>query len=833
MIVRERAFPRPTLVLLAGLVAGMFAARMLDSTSVPAGGALVLLAAVAHAMLRQSDMPRALALAVGFAGLGWMLTAPLNATGHASRRAVEELERTGSGIVVVEGHLRGEPRPSGSGVTLWLEPGSVATRADHSIAIPAPVMMRLPGGYAARARLRDVAPGDAIMAMGHVVPLPDRPEPGSFERYLTDQQTAFILRGRQWEAAPAQPRAAWNSYQLLMRRAADRMQTGFHDALSPVSASLLSGLSIGRTGGMSIEARDAFVVTGLYHIFSVSGLHAGLVGVMLLSIGWSLRLGPGWRSAIVLVGLFLFCTLSGFKTPAIRASLMMAVFAVEPLMGRPTDRLGMLATVALGMLAVWPSILWQLDFQLSFLCILVMVLCDKPSADAGAWMHLVLKGRWILSGIAGSMLRVVFISSCIQVALAPLLLAHFGELSLIAPIANALVLPLMLPVMALAFVGSLVAVFADVPGLLLIGLLEWPLRLIALIATGLAAIPFATIEGRGWATWAVFLYYAALISTQWIVVRPRLHHIEGVYAGATSCIVALLVIVWSPFLQPRQPLATVTFLDVGQGDAALVQVAEGATMLVDTGPPGMGGRVVSRLAALGVDQLDYLVLTHADADHIGGAAVVVADMVPARILVAGSLAKTAVWATLEASVEFHQTPVTTIRRGAVVDLGRGVMAEVLHPADEFVRGDAARNDASIVLRVIAGNVSFLLAGDAEAEAEASMIEDLGADRVRATVLKAGHHGSRGSSTMRFLASVRPLHAVLSCGRDNRFGHPHPEVMARLAEMGVKSWRTDLQGEIRFTTDGRGLVVVSERFPDRQLAPDSSLDGAGLPVTTVD
>jgi competence protein ComEC len=127
-----------------------------------------------------------------------------------------------------------------------------------------------------------------------------------------------------------------------------------------------------------------------------------------------------------------------------------------------------------------------------------------------------------------------------------------------------------------------------------------------------------------------------------------------------------------------------------------------------------------------------------------------------------------------------------------------------------VRGDAARNDASIVMRVVAGDVSFLLTGDAEAEAEVSMIEDLGADTLRATVLKAGHHGSRGSSTMRFLASVRPLHAVLSCGRDNRFGHPHPDVMARLAEMGVTAWRTDLQGEIRFATDGRGLAVTADR-----------------------
>jgi competence protein ComEC len=822
MIARERAFPRPTLVLLAGLVAGMSFAREFRSESAVAGVGLVLLAILLHGALRRADSSRVFLLGLGFAGLGLMLTAPINTTERLSDIAVRQFESSGSGIAVLEGRVLGDPRPSSGGVTLWVEPHSVLTRASESLQIPGAVMLRLPGGYLTQSRLRSAAPGDSILAMGHVVPLPDDPQPGRYERFLSDQQAAFIFRAREWDSSSADPRTLWNRYRLRMRRVADEMQANYHAALSPTSASLLAGMSLGRTSGVPIAERDAFAATGLRHLFAVSGLHAGLVGVMLLALGWAMRLRPMHRSILVLAGLFLFCTMVGFRSASVRASLLMAVFAMEPLVGRPVDKLGALSTVALAMLVLWPASLWQLDFQLSFLCAFVLVVCDKPSADAEAWVHNLFKGRWVISGIAGKLLRIVFISACIQAALAPLLLAHFGEVSLISPLANAFVLPMMLPVMALAFAGSLVAVFADVPGMLLIGLLEWPLRLIGFVAKGLGAVPFATLEGRAWPTWAMFLYYAALISSHWIVVRPRLHHIEGVYAGATSCIVALLVIVWSPFFQHRPPLATVTFLDVGQGDAALVQVAEGATMLVDTGPPGMGGRIVSRLAALGVGELDYLVLTHADADHIGGAAVVVADMAPTRILVAGSLANTDVWTTLEASVEFHATPVTTLRRGAVVDLGRGVMAEVLHPTEDFVRGDAARNDASIVMRVVAGDVSFLLTGDAEAEAEVSMIEDLGADTLRATVLKAGHHGSRGSSTMRFLASVRPLHAVLSCGRDNRFGHPHPDVMARLAEMGVTAWRTDLQGEIRFATDGRGLAVSAERLLDSPKVSASSV-----------
>jgi competence protein ComEC len=827
MTKRERAFPRPTLVLLCGLVVGMFAARFSESESAMAGLGLLVVAVLFHAALRQADMSRGLLLALGFAGLGWMLTAPINQVANASRRAVAALELHGSGLVVIEGHLQGDPVPGGSGVSFWLQPGSTVTRDQLSVRMPGSVLVRVPGGYAARSRLRTVASGDEIIATGHMVPLPDEPEPGRYERYLSEQQAAFVLRARQWDATAPGRRSAWNTFRLAMRRAGDAMQAGYHQSLSPVSASLISGMSIGRTGGIPPREREAFVETGLRHLFAVSGLHAGLVGIMLMFIASAMRVGPRWRCAIVLVGLFLFCTLVGFRTASVRASLLMAVFSIEPLMGRPVDKLGTLATVALGMLIAWPFILWQLDFQLSFLCALVLVVCDPPGAQIERWVHARLKGRWLLSGIAGTLLRIFFISTCIQAALAPLLFAYFGEVSVIAPIANALVLPLMMLVMALAFLGSIMTAVWDMPGHLVLSLLEWPLQFIALVARCLGEVPFASLQGKPWPVWVGLLYYAAMLSTRWISIRPRMHRLEGAYSGAMACTIAMLVILWSPFFTPRGPLLSVTFIDAGQGDAVLVRVHGGAAMLVDSGPPGRGTHVVSRIVASGVEQLDYLVLTHADADHIGGAAVVVGDLAPSRILVGGSLAKTEVWNALEYSVEFHDSPVTTIRRGARLDLGRGVIAEVLHPTDDFIRGDTARNDASIVLHIRARDVSFLLTGDAESDAEASMLEHVDPQSLRATVLQAGHHGSRSSTSMRFLATVSPLHAVMSCGRDNRYGHPHPAVLARLGEMGVRPWRTDLNGEIHFATDGRGLWVEVERNPT-VADPKVALPGASSP-----
>ena len=253
---------------------------------------------------------------------------------------------------------------------------------------------------------------------------------------------------------------------------------------------------------------------------------------------------------------------------------------------------------------------------------------------------------------------------------------------------------------------------------------------------------------------------------------------------------------------PVDGTLTVRFLDVGQGDSALI-VCNGQTMLIDGGSVSEGQFLVSRLSRLGVSELDYVVNTHPDEDHCGGLAGVLAKY-PAQ--------------HVYSSVTEHTTKVFSNVVKYAEEQGQQI--EVPQTGDSWYVGDASvtcigpvgtysdSNNGSLVLRVDFGETSFLFTGDMEQKAEADLL-DSGAD-VRADVLKVGHHGSPTSSSQAFLGAVAPSIAVISVGEDNDYGHPNADVLSRLEALGAELYRTDTQGEIIVRSDGQTLTVTTDK-----------------------
>ena len=253
---------------------------------------------------------------------------------------------------------------------------------------------------------------------------------------------------------------------------------------------------------------------------------------------------------------------------------------------------------------------------------------------------------------------------------------------------------------------------------------------------------------------------------------------------------------------PVDGTLTVRFLDVGQGDSALI-VCNGQTMLIDGGSVSEGQFLVSRLSRLGVSELDYVVNTHPDEDHCGGLAGVLAKYPAEHVY---------------SSVTEHTTKVFSNVVKYAEEQGRQI--EVPETGDSWYVGDAAvtcigpigtysdSNNGSLVLRVDFGETSFLFTGDMEQKAEADLLES-GAD-VRADVLKVGHHGSPTSSSQAFLEAVEPSIAVISVGADNDYGHPGADVLSRLEALGAELYRTDTQGEIIVRSDGQALTVTTDK-----------------------
>ncbi|HEV7904330.1 MAG TPA: ComEC/Rec2 family competence protein, partial [Pyrinomonadaceae bacterium] len=248
-------------------------------------------------------------------------------------------------------------------------------------------------------------------------------------------------------------------------------------------------------------------------------------------------------------------------------------------------------------------------------------------------------------------------------------------------------------------------------------------------------------------------------------------------------------------------------LDVGQGDALLIVAPGGKTALVDASVPGSGKKILAAMGRYGVDHIDLLVTTHAHADHIGGADEVIKGTKVYKVLDSKVPNTTKNYEDFLDAIEANKVEYEGASPGQTFRLGdSGAIISVLAPMQPLFTKDQLRsggnepNANSVVTRLDYGEFSILLTGDAEAQTEQRLMEQ-GA-RVEARVLKVGHHGSKYASSEDFLRAAKFKDAVISCGADNRYGHPSQEALDRLKEFGVKIYRTDLQGEITIKTRGK-------------------------------
>lgn len=255
----------------------------------------------------------------------------------------------------------------------------------------------------------------------------------------------------------------------------------------------------------------------------------------------------------------------------------------------------------------------------------------------------------------------------------------------------------------------------------------------------------------------------------------------------------------------------VHFIDVGQGDSALIQCPDGSTILIDGGPMNAYPHLIKYLKAAGVEKIDLLIATHPDGDHIGGLLKVLKTFPVATVLDSGKEHTTLTYKRyLEAIKSLPETEFKLGRAGNRFPFGE-VELLIVHPGPRLSKDN---NDCSIVAKLTYGEDSFLFTGDAEKKAEA---EILGRGfRLKSSVLKVGHHGSRSSTSTRFLGSVSPRSAVISVGKNNRYGHPTEEVMRSLEQRRVELYRTDLQGTILMLSNGQEIRV---EFPGKAVYPD--------------
>ncbi len=587
-------------------------------------------------------------------------------------------------------------------------------------------------------------------------------------------------------------------------------------------AGILKAMILGETWAVDLSDRINFSRSGTAHLLAISGLHVGfaalasyyiilflLKGVMLLTIrlrGTTFH-ARRWAALASIFPVVSFAAMVGDRPSATRAAIMVCTYMGARFLDRDKNLYNALALAAMIILVWKPLSILDTGFQLSFLAAFFIIhYIQKTRMEFGAEGSLADKllkpSVW-----KQKIMAYVLISVVASLATAPIIARNFNEVSLNAPAVNVLAIPttsLLVPAGLLASMVNMVSETAARPLFALSSLLSYILRENSSLVAEVSPLSFKVLTP--WMP-AAAAYYFLLALTMNFWRRGRFH----VLLAATSA--ALILSFCAPYLVSHgDGKLRVTFLDVGEGDAAVVFFPGGRTMVIDTGPSFRSGRdtgqiVVSPyLRSRGVRRIDYLLISHAQRDHAGGAPSLIRDFGVDRLWHNGDRMQK----HLNRWDLDHAAPPLMRRLSAEDSMSTrfidGVKIDVLHPPArrQLIGSRLSENNLSAVIRLTYGNFSVLFPGDIERPVQKKLVKG-GAD-LKATVLKAPHHGAGNALHFPFLSAVSPEVAVISAGKYNRSKHPHPEVLSTYDMMDIEIFRTYRDGAITIVSDGRTYSI---------------------------
>jgi len=644
----------------------------------------------------------------------------------------------------------------------------------------------------------------------------------SYERYLSFERIhtiGFLSEESAW--VKIGEGSKYSLFQMI-ERLRDRIRNFLTNESQPLSSGIFKALVLGERGDIPEDMREQFTVAGIAHLLAISGDHLGIVALLSFSLFlWILKRSEfllltlsvkKWAAGLTLPFILLYTFIAGAGISVIRATIMVITFFLSILFSRERNLLHTLVLAAFLILLFSPPSLFDVSFQLSFLAVL-SILYLVPRLVRRWKQEEILPPQETQWGrrLWGYLKISLSVTAVAILGTGPFVALHFNRVSLIGFLTNLFFVPWVgFIIVPLSLVASLLSFFVYPLAVLLIQVNDF-LTMILLRAVALSAsFPYASFFVSTPTALEIILFYLLLFTAGHL---RKGRSVRCLFLGC--CLVLLLNLVFWNTKSWFQKNLIITFIDVGHGDSILIEFPKGKRMLIDGGGLhedrfDIGKNVIAPILwKKKIRKIDILVLTHPDPDHLKGLNFIASHFSIGQFWDNGVpgdsesylwLQKTLLRKKIQQSSLNDQTPLQTIH---------GVQLSVLNPplmkvSPRTAQNPSLLNNQSLVLKIQFGQVTLLLTGDIEKQAEYRIMKK--AFPIKADLLKIPHHGSASSSTQAFLERVKPSVAILSVSGRNIGRLPHPDVLRRYEKLGSKLFRTDRHGAITVITDGKRIEI---------------------------
>lgn len=652
---------------------------------------------------------------------------------------------------------------------------------------------------------KNVIIGSRLILTGKLSFFKEATNPGEFnaEKYYNNRDVLFAVKKAQILQVGMtgnrifQGNPVFNNLIQNLKEFRMQQESYLSELLPTGNATVMKAMLFGNKKELEEDIKNLYQNNGIAHILAISGLHISLLGMSVYRLLLYLPI-PRW---IVLFGselfLLLYGCMVGFSASAFRAIFMFTLFLLSKVLKRSYDMLTAMAASAVIQLLIHPGYLFDCGFQLSYAAIMGIGIL-LPAVEELVDM---LKNKYLKKGLS------LFLPSLsVTLFTAPILIYHYYELSFFSIVLNFIVLPLMSPLLlsgiGMLGVANLVTGFGmlfAIPINAILWIFETGCKLLEMLPIGRKNIaPFSA---------SVMIIYYMLLFGVTISVKQKRHVHQLIFI-----FVAMIILII-----PRKPDFSVWMLDVGQGDCNVIFTEEGNCFVIDCGSTSkynVGQKIlIPFLKYHGVGRVDGVIITHPDADHMNGVLELLELGEEENISVAGVYLyekglenEPESWEELINLVEVQDIQVFGIGQGDILQTD-SISMECIYPLKE--QEGLTGNEASLVMKVECGDFQGLFTGDLEIEGERQILGEYTDlfDGETCDLLKVGHHGSSGSTSAEFLRWVSPDYAVISCGKNNSYGHPHEETLERLRDGEVLILTTPNYGAIHIYKEKNKLLVL--------------------------